>query len=159
LRAYRNGSDSDARSDMALASLCGGMALANAKLGAVHGFAGVLGGMFPIPHGVVCARLLPFVVATNVAAVAARATGSTYHTRFDQIAQLLTGENNATAHDAVEWIQSLCAALDIPPLSAFGVTPADFEEIVAKSKQASSMKGNPLPLSDQELNQILAAAL
>ena len=159
LRAYHHGTDADARSDMALASLCGGLALANAKLGAVHGFAGVLGGMFPIPHGVVCARLLPYVVATNVAAVAARAAGSTYRARFDQIAQLLTGENNATAHDAVAWIQSLCAALDIPPLNAFGVTTAHFEEIVAKSKQASSMKGNPLPLSDHELTQILAAAL
>jgi alcohol dehydrogenase class IV len=159
LRAFRNGADHEARSDMALASLCGGLALANAKLGAVHGFAGVLGGMFPIPHGVVCARLLPCVVATNVAAVTARAAGSNYRARFDQVAQLLTGENNATAHDAVEWVRSLCDELDIAPLSAYGVTPAHFDEIIAKSKQASSMKGNPIPLSDQELRQILIDAL
>jgi alcohol dehydrogenase class IV len=144
---------------MALASLCGGLALANAKLGAVHGFAGVLGGMFPIPHGTVCARLLPYVMATNVAAIAARAPDSSFRARYDQIGQLVTGEANATAHDAVQWIQTLSANLHVPSLSAFGVTPADFDPIVAKSKQASSMKGNPIPLSDQELHQILSAAL
>jgi alcohol dehydrogenase class IV len=159
LRAYQDGTDAAARADMALSSLCGGLALANAKLGAVHGFAGILGGMFPIPHGTVCARLLPYVMATNVAAIAARAPDSSFRTRYDQIGQLVTGEANATAHDAVQWIQTLSARLHVPPLSAFGVTPADFDQVVAKSKQASSMKGNPIPLSDQELHQILSAAL
>ena len=159
LHAFRNGADGEARTDMALASLCGGMALANAKLGAVHGFAGVIGGMYPIPHGVVCARLLPYVMATNVEAVRARAVDSPYRARFDKVAKILTGEANATAHDGVEWIQSLCAQLEIPPLSAFGVMPSAFDEIVTKSKVASSMKGNPIPLSDQELHHILAAAL
>lgn len=158
-RAVLDGKDSAARCDMALASLCGGLALANAKLGAVHGFAGVIGGMYPIPHGVVCARLLPYVMATNVAAVTARDPVSTYRARYNQVAQLLTGDPKATAHDGVDWVQSLCATLDIPPLSAYGVTPADFEQIVAKSKQASSMKGNPIVLSDQELHTILTAAL
>lgn len=159
LCAYQDGSNAEARNDMALASLCGGLALANAKLGAVHGFAGVLGGMFPIPHGVVCARLLPYVMASNVAAIAARASGSTYRERFDQVGQLLTGESTANAHDAVEWIQTLCAALNVPPLSSFGISADDFDLVIAKSKQASSMKGNPIPLSDQELRQILTAAL
>jgi alcohol dehydrogenase class IV len=159
LAAYREGTDSTARADMALASLCGGLALANAKLGAVHGFAGVLGGMFPIPHGIVCARLLPYVMATNVAAITARTPDSPYRMRFDHIGQLLAGKANATAHDAVEWIQTLCTTLDVPHLSAFGITPAHFDEVITKSKQASSMKGNPIPLSDQELHQILADAL
>jgi alcohol dehydrogenase class IV len=159
LRAYQNGADTQARTSMALASLCGGLALANAKLGAVHGFAGVIGGMFPIPHGVVCATLLPHVMATNVAAVTARAADSVYRARFDHVAQWLTGENNATAHDGVDWIHALCAKLDIPPLSAFGVTPESFGEIIDKSKVASSMKGNPVVLSDLELRHILDAAL
>jgi alcohol dehydrogenase class IV len=158
-RAFLDGNDSAARCDMALASLCGGLALANAKLGAVHGFAGVIGGMYPIPHGVVCARLLPYVMATNVAAVTARDPVSTYRARYNHIAYLLTGDPKATAHDGVDWVQALCAALDIPPLSAYDVTPADFDQIIAKSKQASSMKGNPIVLSDQELHNILAAAL
>jgi alcohol dehydrogenase class IV len=159
LRAFRDGTNSDARGDMALASLCGGLALANAKLGAVHGFASVLGGMYPIPHGIVCARLLPYVMATNVEAITARAPRSTYRARFDQIGQLLTGQSNATAHEAVDWVQALCADLDVPPLHCYGVTDSDFDDIIAKSKQASSMKGNPVNLSDQELRQILSAAL
>lgn len=159
LRAYRNGNDEAARNDMALTSLCGGLALANAKLGAVHGFAGVLGGMFPIPHGVVCATLLPHVMTANVAAVTARDPDSTYRTRFDNVARLLTGDERATAHDGVAWLQRLCAQLNVPPLSAYGVTPAAFDEVIAKSKQASSMKGNPVALADQDLQRILAAAL
>lgn len=159
LKAVQDGSDEAARTGMALASLCGGLALANAKLGAVHGFAGVLGGMFPIPHGTACACLLPHVMAANVAAIAARAPASPSLARFDQVGQLVTGDKNATAHDAVQWIQTLCAALHIPPLSAFGVTPADFDLIVTKSKQASSMKGNPITLSDGELHHILTEAL
>ena len=159
LRAVRDGADVEARTGMALASLCGGIALANAKLGAVHGFASVLGGMYPIPHGIVCARLLPCVIATNVAAVTARAATSNYRARFDRIAQLLTGEANATAHEAVDWVRTLCDKVDIPPLHTFGVEPADFDTIISKAKQASSMKGNPVPLSDHELRQILNDAL
>ena len=159
LRAFQDGSDAAARNDMAFASLCGGMALANAKLGAVHGFAGVLGGMFPVPHGVVCARLLPYVMATNVAAITARTPESPYRRRFDHVAQILTGDTSATAQDGVTWIEQLSAALAVPPLSTFGVTEAAFDEIIAKSQVASSMKGNPIPLADQELRDILTAAL
>ena len=158
-RVYRDGADTAARNDMALASLCGGLALANAKLGAVHGFAGVLGGMYPVPHGVVCAALLPHVMNANVAAVTARNPDSNYRFRFDRVAQLLTGDSNASAHDGVEWLQRLCAQLNIPPLRTYGLTHEAFEEVIAKSKQASSMKGNPTPLSDKDLHRILAAAL
>ncbi len=159
LMAVQDGNNDAARTDMAFASLCGGLALANAKLGAVHGFAGVLGGMFPIPHGTVCACLLPHVMAANVAALAARAPDSPTLARFDQVGQLVTGEQNATAQDAVEWIQALCAKLQIAGLSAFGVPPTEFDLIVAKSKQASSMKGNPIMLSESELHHILTQAL
>ena len=157
-RAYTDG-DPAAREAMALASLCGGLALANARLGAVHGFAGVLGGMYPAPHGIVCARLLPFVTATNVAALQARTPHAPVLARFDEIGQLVTGRSTATAVDAVAWIEDLCGALDVPPLAEFGLTEADFAEIIAKSKVASSMKGNPLVLTDDELRSILAGAL
>src|SRR5215213_8761925 len=68
-RAVENGRDTNARHDMALGSLFGGLALANAGLGAVHGFAGPIGGMFSAPHGAVCAALLPFVMAANLKAL------------------------------------------------------------------------------------------
>jgi alcohol dehydrogenase class IV len=158
-RAYENGQDVGAREDMAIASLCGGLALANARLGAVHGFAGVLGGMYPAPHGTVCARLLPYVMETNVRALAARAVGSPYLARYDDVARLVTGRTGATAADGVAWVQDICAALHVPGLKAYGVTQADFGEIVVKSQAASSMKGNPIVLSETELTEILRQAL
>src|SRR6185503_15544656 len=98
------------------------------------------------------ARLLPIVVAANVNAITARFPKSPYRERFDQVAQWVTGNAKATAEDGVEWLQSLCAQLAISSLSAYGVKKEDFDQIVAKSKQASSMKGNPITLSDQELH-------
>ncbi|MHC4355845.1 MAG: iron-containing alcohol dehydrogenase, partial [Planctomycetota bacterium] len=96
-RAYEDGDDTAAREDMALASLFGGLGLANAKLGAVHGFAGPLGGMFPAPHGVICARLLPFVMETHVRALLDRQPDSPAVVRFDEVARLLTGKATARA--------------------------------------------------------------
>ena len=77
--------------------LFGGLALANARLGAVHGFAGPLGGMFPVPHGVVCARLLPFATEANVRALQAREPDSPALGRYDEAARLMTGRAMATA--------------------------------------------------------------
>lgn len=148
-----------AREDMAVAGLFGGLALANAGLGAVHGFAGPLGGMFAAPHGMVCARLLPFVMRANVRALRERAPRSPALTRYDDVACLLTGRPDATADDGVAWVQATCTRLNVPPLSAFGVTQADVPEIVEKAKQASSMKGNPIVLSDIELAKILREAI
>ncbi|MCB8967974.1 MAG: iron-containing alcohol dehydrogenase [Ardenticatenaceae bacterium] len=158
-RAYHDGSDEEAREDMALVSLFGGLALANAKLGAVHGFAGPLGGMFPAPHGIVCARLLPYVMETNVQALQSRAPSHPACARYDEVARLLTGNEGATAVDGVTWIHELCADLNVPSLAQFGVTPADFPAIVAQAQKASSMKGNPISLTDAELTDILHKAL
>jgi alcohol dehydrogenase class IV len=158
-RAYEDGTDATAREGMALASLLGGVALANAKLGAVHGFAGVLGGMFPMPHGVICARLLPLVMEANVRALQSRQPNSPVLARYDEIAQLLTGRATARATEGIAWVYELCAALHVPALAPYGLTPADFPEVVQKSQGASSMKGNPLPLTDDELTQILQQAL
>jgi len=159
-RAYEDGTDKTAREDMALASLFGGLALANAKLGAVHGFAGPLGGMYPTaPHGVICAKLLPLVMAANVRALQSRQPNSPALTRYDEVAQLLTGHPTATAADGVAWVQALGQALAIPPLATFGLTPTDFPVIVANSQKASSMQGNPIKLTDEELTTILRLAM
>jgi alcohol dehydrogenase class IV len=158
-RAYENGSDKDSRNDMTLASLLGGLALANAKLGAVHGFAGPLGGMFSAPHGAVCARLLPYTMETNVQALKSRQPKNPALQRYAEIARILTGNPAATAQDGVHWIQSLCADLQIPGLSIYGLTTNDIPTVVDKSKNASSMKGNPIPLSEAELTHILQQAL
>lgn len=158
-RAYAEGRDMGAREDMALASVFGGLALANARLGAVHGFAGVLGGMYPAPHGTICARLLPYVMESNVRGLEARAAGSPYLARYDEVARLVTGRTDARAVDGVAWVQALCATLRVPGLATYGVRPEDFGEIVTKSKAASSMKGNPIVLTDEELAEVLRLAL
>jgi alcohol dehydrogenase class IV len=158
-RAWRDGGDVDARRDMAVASLCGGLALANAKLGAVHGFAAPLGGMFPVPHGVACARLLPVVIAANVRALRDRAPASPALARHDEVARLLTGDPAAKAEDVVAWLAELGEELRVPGLAAYGLTEAGIDEVAAKAKRASSMQGNPVLLTDDELAGILHAAL
>lgn len=159
-KAFEDGNDSDARRDMALASLFGGLALANAKLGAVHGFAGPLGGMFPAaPHGVICGLLLPLVMDANVKALQSRATENPSLARFDEAAKLLTGNQSALAADGVAWISKLCETLNVPSLSTYGVTEAHFPAIIEKSARASSMQGNPIQLTEGELQEILEKAL
>jgi len=157
-RAYEDGNDADAREDMALVSLFGGLALANAKLGAVHGFAAPLGGMFSAPHGVTCARLLPYVMEANVRALQTRMPDSPALARYDQVAQILTGKATARAADGVLWTQNLCEALNVPPLSGFGLAEEDLPSVVDKARKASSMQGNPIKLSDEELTEILRKA-
>lgn len=159
-RAYETGEDTAARRDMAIASLFGGLALANAKLGAVHGFAGPFGGMFPDgPHGAVCAALLPPVMAINVQALRERAPDSEALQRYHQVAQLLTGSDQATAADGVAWVEELSRTLQVPPLAEYGLTRRDFPALIEKAQQSSSMKGNPLRLTEDELAEILSRAL
>jgi alcohol dehydrogenase class IV len=158
-RACQHGDDAAAREDMALVSLLGGLALANAKLGAVHGFAGPIGGMFPGPHGAVCASLLPHVMAINVQALQKRSPESQALRRYDKIARIVTGNEKATTDDGVAWVRELCQALQIPSLAAYGMTEDDFPLLIEKASVASSMKGNPVQLTPNEMREILARAL
>jgi alcohol dehydrogenase class IV len=158
-RAYENGEDAAAREDMALVSLFGGLALANAKLGAVHGFAGPMGGMFPGPHGAICAALLPHVMVVNVRALQERLSGSQALHRYDEVARILTGQNQATATDGARWVQRLCADLQVPPLSTYGLTEADLPALIEKASRSSSMRGNPIQLTPEEMQEILERAL
>lgn len=158
-RVVESGDDLTAREDMALGSLFGGLALANAGLGAVHGFAGPIGGMFPAPHGAVCAALLPHVMEANLIALRDRAPGHPAITRYDEIARLLTDRPHAVAADGTQWVQRLVSDLGIPGLNAYGIGTADLPAIVAASEKASSMKANPLSLRTSELHGILERAL
>jgi alcohol dehydrogenase class IV len=151
--------DAAAREDMAVASLFGGLALANAGLGAVHGLAGPLGGMIAAPHGAVCAALLPGVVAANLRALRQRAPGNEALGRYETVARLLTGDPAATAEDAADWLRRLVADLRIPGLATYGVGPATIGELVEKAARASSMKANPIDLTQYELASIVEGAL
>ena len=162
-RVWENGRDRDARREMAWASLLGGMALANAGLGAVHGFAAPIGGMWNAPHGAVCAALLPYAMEVNIRALRARAPENARFPekliRYDEVARLITGRPHATAADGVSWIAALCQELEIPPLRTYGVAESDLPVLVEKAAQSSSMKGNPISLTGEELREIISRAL
>jgi alcohol dehydrogenase class IV len=157
-RAYADGSNLGARADMSVASLAGGMALANAKLGAVHGLAGVIGGTVAVPHGVACAALLAPVMEANVAALRAGPPGNPALARYAEAAALLTGEPGAAIEDGVAWVRQTLAALAIPALGAFGLAPDQAGGIAAQALRSSSMRGNPVALSQDDLRAILARA-
>jgi len=152
---WANPRDLAARTDLSQAALWSGIALANAGLGAVHGFAGPIGGMFSAPHGAVCAALLAPVMAANIAALRARAPGSQALLRYGEIASWLTGRAKAKPEAGLRHIEALVAKLQIPTLSAYGVRLEDFHEIVAQAQRASSMKANPLVLTAEELSGVL----
>jgi alcohol dehydrogenase class IV len=152
--AFDNGLNLGAREEMAFASMLGGMALANVKLGAVHGFAGPLGGMFPVPHGAVCAALLPAVMQMNYR-VALEHNLIHLVNRFNEIGQLLTDNPKSGTDAGIEWVQDMVSYLGIPKLKDFGLPSESYPLLVEKAKVASSMKGNPVQLDNEQLMEIL----
>jgi alcohol dehydrogenase class IV len=151
-RAYEHGDDVTAREDMCVAGLFGGMALANAGLGAVHGLAGPIGGMFDAPHGALCAALLPHVMEVNRGMIrgpagrGAVSASTEVGRRFEEVRRIV-GD-----------LAGLVEALAIPPLRRYGVTREAFPEIIEKARASSSMKGNPVVLRDEELREVLEHA-
>jgi len=158
-RAFDHGRDAQGRRAMAWSSLLGGLALANAGLGAVHGLAAPIGGMFRAPHGAVCAAMLPHAMAVNLRALRSRAPQSPALGRYDEIARLLTGRPHATASDAVTFAGDLCRRFEIPPLAACGIGASDISTLAEKAARSSSMQANPIVLSPEELREILTLAL
>ncbi len=162
-RSLRRGFEGDrseaVRVDLALASLFGGLALANAGLGAVHGLAAPVGGMFDAPHGATCAALLPAVVRANARALASRAPANPALARYREIAAIVTGQAGAGIVALVGWIESLARALAVPTLSHWGVGEADIPALVARARVASSMQANPVALEERELEEIVRSSL
>ena len=154
-KAFENGRDMEARENMLMASLFGGLALANAKLGAVHGFAAPIGGKYSIPHGLVCARLLSPVIKKNISALTTRSPDAPALARYAEVARILTGSVSATASDGIAWVDTLCKTFNMPSLFEYGLQKTDFPELAELAAQASSMKGNPIVLTGDELMEIL----
>jgi alcohol dehydrogenase class IV len=158
-RAYTSGMQADTREDLMLASLCGGLCLANGGLGAVHGFAAPLGGMLHAPHGAICAALLAPVMEANLLALAEREPEHPARARYLEIAEIVTGRHGAGTEDGVASVRDLCQALEVRGLGHHGLSAGDIPALVAKAKAASSMRGNPVQLSDQELGDVATRAL
>ncbi len=157
--AFEDGRQAAAREDMALASLLGGLALANSGLGAVHGFAGALGGMIPAPHGAICAALLPHVMAANVRAMREREPRHEALRRYEEAGRLITGRATASADDGVAWVKELVKSMGIRGLGSYGLAQAEFAEVMEKGAKANSMKANPIVLTAEEQREILGEAL
>jgi alcohol dehydrogenase class IV len=158
-RAFADGHDEEARADMSYASLLGGLALANAGLGVVHGFAAPIGGMFDAPHGAVCAALLPAGIEANVKALRDRDLQGSALRRYDEIARVVTGDDQALPEDAANWARNLTADLAIPSLAAYGIRSSDVRILVEKAARASSMKANPIALTSAELAAVIENSL
>lgn len=157
--AVADGLDLRARSDMSLAALFSGMALANARLGAVHGLAAPLGAMLGAAHGEICAALLPYVMEANISALRREASGHPSVDRYEEAARLLTGRTQAGADEGVRFVQKLCADLGVPGLAALGLTEELIPDVAEKAARASSMKGNPVTLDLDDLRGILRRAM
>jgi alcohol dehydrogenase class IV len=159
VQAWRNGRDHQARESMSFASLLGGLALANAGLGVVHGFAAPLGAMLHAPHGALCAAVLPHGIAINIRALRHRAPDHEALRKYSQIASVLTGDAGAEPEIAANWVTGLCEQFAIAPLRAHGLEQRLIPELVEKAAQANSTKRNPIPLTEEELTEIAERAL
>lgn len=158
-RAFRDGNDREARAEMSYASLLGGMALANAGLGVIHGFAAPVGGMFDAPHGAICAALLPAGMRANISALRARDAEGHGLERYAEVARILTGNAAATPEDGAEWAAQLTKQLHILPLGSYGVGAQHASELAAKAARANSMKANPVALTASELAGVIEQSL
>jgi alcohol dehydrogenase len=151
-----------ARERMAYAALCSGICLAQAGLGAVHGLASPLGAQFPIPHGVACGATLAAATAANIEALESRDPASPALARDAAAGWILTGiaaaDDRASRAALVPALITLTARLGIPRLSAYGVSAASIPALVADSR-GSSMKTNPIVLTDEEIGGVVRAAL
>lgn len=159
-RAYQEGmEDSGVREDLALASLFGGMCLANSGLGSVHGLAAAAGARLSAPHGAVCAAVLAAAMDINVRALRERAPDHPALQRATEVAVLITGQPDATTENAIVWLEELTAALSIPGLGSYGLNQEEIAAVVAAAQRASSMRANPIELTDDEVTQIVTRSL
>jgi alcohol dehydrogenase class IV len=156
-RVAQGSAPPDAAENLALASLWGGVVLANAGLGAVHGLVAPLGGRFAIPHGCGCGAMLASTVRANVTALRRRDPDSRALARYGRIAQLVAGPS-ARPEQAADAFEALRRGLGARSLSHYGVTSAALADLIADSR-GGSMKSNPIVLSDAELETILAESL
>jgi alcohol dehydrogenase len=150
------------RSGLAYAALISGICLAQTGLGAVHGLASPLGAYFPIPHGVCCGTLVAAATAVNIRALQDRQPDSAALAKYAAVGELIAGASglgqSGGVQALIETLQAWTDRLALPRLAAFGVAREDVERLVAGSR-GSSMRTNPLVLTDEEVGTIIMARL
>jgi alcohol dehydrogenase class IV len=153
--------DADARSNMALAALLSGMTLANTGLGSVHGLASPLGARFDVGHGAACGATLLAATRVNLDALESRDQDGPGLRRYAEVGRVLSGRDgseSAALGALLDTLEGLAARLDIRPLSQFGVGEADIPGVVGEAR-GTSMRTNPISLTDTEVEEILRASL
>lgn len=153
LTTYQDPENLIAREQMSIVSLFGGLALANSGLGVVHGFAAAIGGMYPnARHGEICASILPAAFKVNRLACEGNPEYLATSQKINTISKLLSGNDRQPGE---EILSDMNYRMHIPSLSVLGITRSDFQTITEKAFRSSSMKGNPIPLTSQDLLKIL----
>lgn len=151
-----------ARTKMAYASMLSGITLAQVGLGAVHGLASPLGAFFPIPHGVVCGTLVAEVTHVNIQTMREREPDNPALRRYVRLAEIICAQRfrdpQLAWHMLVERLMAWTEHMRLARLSEYEVSESDLDHIVAHSR-GSSMKTNPIVLSDAELHRILERRL
>ncbi len=152
----------EGREKMAYAALLSGITLAQVGLGSVHGLAAPLGAFFPIPHGVVCGTLLEAATRVNIEAMAAREPANPALAKYARVGRLLHGmkhmDDMAACGALLQTLNEWATRMALPRLGVFGVTAADLPQVIAHCR-GSSMKTNPIVLSDAEVGIILQERL
>jgi len=162
LKLYKNPADQNAQYRMAYASMQSGICLAQTGLGSVHGLAAPLGALYPIPHGVACGTLVAKATEINIDVMLTRESTNPALDKYARLAEVLLQKRVRNKHDAWE---TLCKQLHdwtrqlkLPGLSVYGVNESGLDHVVANAR-GSSMKTNPVVLTDDELRRLLLARL
>mgnify|MGYP002713101348 CR=1 FL=1 len=162
LALYRNSDDARAREQMAYASMLSGICLAQTGLGSVHGLASPLGAFYPIPHGVVCGTLVAEATRVNIDAMQQREPDNVALDKYARLAEILSERRIRDHQEARDSLIALLAdwteQLQLPGLAHYGVHENELDHVVAHSR-GSSMKTNPIVLSDAEIHRLLVARL
>ena len=132
-----------------------GIALTNVGLGSVHGFAGPLGGRLKKSHGEICATLLPIAIETNIRAIQKRETSQNIINKYNEVASLVLNNPKARSDDLCIWIRNILSQMCVPTLHELGFRESDMITTIKQAQKSSSMKSNPVELTETELKNLL----
>ncbi|MDD5132646.1 MAG: iron-containing alcohol dehydrogenase, partial [bacterium] len=152
---FKNGSNVQARQNMLYAALLSGIALSNARMGAVHGIAHPLGQKYNLPHGLVCGVLLPYVIEFNLNFATAK-----YAAIAGVMGGLLRGlDKERAAKICIDKTKQLLVEVGFPwRLRELGIKPEDFPQLAKDSMPSGSLKANPRVVSEEDVISILKKA-
>jgi len=159
LRSCKDGEDIEARTGMSFAALTSGICLANAGLGAVHGFASSIGGMYDIPHGLICGTLMASANEINVRELRKESTNPVALKKYALLGELFLDEKGKTdnyyADGFIQYLNKLTDELNLPGLKKYGIEETDLDLICRNTE----IKNNPVKLTEEDLSEILRSSI